>query len=162
MSQEAELLGVAGKRPSSRKRTAEARAAKNKRAVRIALLRLLFFTIVVAVLPLGIVGAAMIAKDGWEVFSVHNVWQRGELALLAVALVADGCGILFPGKESQPLRRVTLGGAAFIVAIVSVAWFVLAQISDVEPRTNTGFSLLFFVSGVIIAGACRVVAEAEQ
>src|SRR5579863_1592711 len=90
------------------------------------LLKWLIFTVVVALVPFGIVALDLWDK-GDNLFAWSVLWPHGELMLVSTALAADALGDLIASDRPSGSLKIAAGGGCLVVLIITIAGYVLSQ-----------------------------------
>ncbi len=89
------------------------------------LLRWFFFTVLVSLVPFGMVAVAFWSGD--ISFRLANLWPHGELLVVSTALAADAMGELIPTKATARRAKIISGGCCVLVLLISAIWYAMIQ-----------------------------------
>jgi hypothetical protein len=122
------------------------------------LLKWVIFSVLIALVPIGITFLNQTSEDGapaWLVVA-KRVLSHGELLLISAAIAADAVGDLIgAGKESLTLKILS-GGACVLIILSASLWYsnIAAMVhSGHPPRTDiVAVGSLWVLAGTVLTG----------
>jgi hypothetical protein len=127
------------------------------------LLKWLFFSVVISLLPLGLSSAILFLNN--LNFTFLNLISRGELQFISTSLLANGFGELLCNEANGKIPRLILGGMSAVLIICSTCWYgsiVLSSVQSVAVSSQVDFvyySLVTLVSSLFLSCICVLFGE---
>ena len=126
-------------------------------------LRWLFFSVIIAVLPILFNGLSAVTRN--ERIEWRELFTHGEL-LLAAAIISAGAGSELFGRSSAVFRRTRLimVGMTYLIFFLASLWFAsIADLIREGGKMNTDLvawgSVLIFFASVVTGACCMVLSE---
>ena len=124
------------------------------------LVRWTIFGVVFALLPFALNWWHMWTASGSNPWYVYQLWPRGELLLVSVAIAADAIGDLVGSGGSLLIFKLIACGGCVLALFIAAAWFSQSQFA-LNPNSIkiSNASMCVFMLTIISGGACKALAE---
>jgi len=122
------------------------------------LLKWFFFTVLVSLVPFGMVAVAFWSGD--TEFRMADLWPHGELLVVSTALAADAMGGLIPTNPTASRAKIVSGGCCVLVLLISAIWYAMIQDRPgfkVDKISEGSIALFGFT--VVVCACCKALAE---
>lgn len=143
-------------------RTVPPSAEDQELAARMA--RWIIFTVILSLAPLLIDYLAAVGRAHGTLLQISEVYAKGELCLIATALAGVATGEMFGLSERAKTAKIVLGGLCLLLAIGSIALYVMMK-SNLDPLalpTYTYISGFLFILTFFASTSAIAVSELQK
>lgn len=124
------------------------------------LARWLIFTVIFALVPLGVATLALLTYS--KPFSLSAIAEHGELLLIATVIGGSAVGeLIAPRTHRWPVRKIVCGGATLVLVITSGMWFAII-VSSAGTRNSDVVSfgsLAILIFTILSSAGCVALSE---
>jgi hypothetical protein len=116
--------------------------------------------VIFALIPFAINGYHLYTHAAGRSIFWYELWPRGELLLVSVAVGSDAVGELFGSGTRWAILKAAGGGICIVLAVCAAGFFSDSQFSAApDPARISTVSMVVFVCIFVSGMTCKVLAE---